>query len=85
MMTWEIVAGIIALIGVFGTVATWSSKLSRTLTSLESTLKSLQITLKELKDHNHETHKEFRTKLDNHEGRITRLEDWKNQNNIPPK
>ena len=76
-MSWEIVTGIIALVGVFGTVATWSSKLSRTLSSLEATLKALQGTLKELKDNNHESHKEFYKKIDNHEGRISRLEEWR--------
>lgn len=73
-MTWEIVAGIIALIGVFGTVATWSSKLSRTLASLEATLEALRGTLKELKANNTESHKEFYRRLDDHESRIDRVE-----------
>lgn len=73
-MTWEIVAGIIALIGVFGTVATWSSKLSRTLASLEATLEALRGTLKELKTNNTESHKEFYKRLDDHEQRIDHLE-----------
>lgn len=74
-MSWEIVTGIIALIGVFGTVATWSSKLSMTLANLEATLKSLQETLKELKENNHESHKDIYQKLANHETRISHLED----------
>ena len=76
-MTWEIVAGIIALIGVFGTVATWASKLSRTLANLESTLKALDNTLQELKDNNHESHKEFYKRLNDHDCRIAQLEDWR--------
>ena len=48
-MTWEIVVGIITLIGVLGTVAAWASKLSRSLSSLETTLKALDETLHELK------------------------------------
>lgn len=41
-MTWEIVVGIIALIGVFGSVGTWSLKMGRTLATLETTIKSLR-------------------------------------------
>lgn len=73
-MTWEIVAGIIALIGVFGTVATWASKLSKTLTSLECTLSALDRTLNEFKENNKESHKEFYKRLEDHETRIHTLE-----------
>ena len=76
-MSWEIVAGIIALVGFIGTVAAWVSKLSHTLTSLEMTLKALQEVLSELKENNKESHKEFYHKLDDHEKRIVRLEDWR--------
>ena len=74
-MTWEIVVGIIALIGVFSTVATWSSKLSRTLASLETTLNALRDTLEELKENNRESHKDIYHKIDDHEHRLTRIED----------
>lgn len=74
-MSWEIVTGIIALIGVFGTVATWSSKLSRTLASLETTLNALRNTLEELKENNRESHKDIYHRLDDHEHWITRLKD----------
>lgn len=74
-MSWDIVAGIIALIGVFGTVATWSSKLSRTLASLETTLNALRNTLEELKENNKESHKEIYHRLDDHDHWITRLKD----------
>lgn len=73
-MSWEIVVGIIALIGVFSTIATWASKLSRSLSSLETTLKGLDETLQELKDNNHESHKEFYKRLNEHDCRITKLE-----------
>lgn len=73
-MSWEIVAGIIALVGFIGTVAAWVSKLSHTLASLEMTLKALQEVLSELKENNKESHKEFYHKLDDHETRIGRLE-----------
>lgn len=74
-MTWEIVVGIIALIGVFGTVATWSSKLSRTLASLETTLNALRDTLEELKENNRESHKDIYHRLDDHERTIIRIKD----------
>lgn len=74
-MTWEIVVGIIALIGVFSTVATWSSKLSRTLASLEVTLNALRDTLEELKKDNRASHKEIYAKLDEHQDKITRIMD----------
>lgn len=73
-MTWEIVVGIIALIGVFGTVAGWASKLAKTLTSLETTLKILNKTLDELKQSNKESHNDIYHKLNEHDGRIARLE-----------
>lgn len=73
-MSWEIVVGIIALIGVFSTIATWASKLSRSLSSLETTLKGLNETLQELKDNNHESHKEFYKRLNEHDCRIAKLE-----------
>lgn len=74
-MTWEIVAGIIALIGIFGTVAGWSSKLSQTLASLETTLQALKDTLEELKDSNKASHKEFYDKLAEHEKIISILKE----------
>lgn len=74
-MSWEIVAGIIALAGFVGTIATWSGKLSRTLASLETTLHALRDTLEELKKDNRASHKDIYNKLDEHQGWITRLRD----------
>lgn len=73
-MTWEIVLGIIALIGVFGTIAGWSGKLSRTLASLETTLQALNDTLEELKENNRASHKDIYNKLGDHDKRISKLE-----------
>ena len=86
-MSWEIVTGIIALIGVFSVVATWSGKLTRTLTGLEATIKSLNRVLEELKENNREAHKEFYDKLEDHEERLLLLEDHekRNEKNIPPR
>lgn len=74
-MTWEIVAGIIALAGFVLTIAGYSSKLSKTIASLEATLVALNKTLEELKGSNKDDHKEFHKRLDKHEGRIIQLED----------
>lgn len=74
-MTWDIVVGLIALIGVFGTIAGWSGKLSKTLANLETTLQALNKTLDELKRNNKESHKEIYGRLAEHETRITRLEE----------
>ena len=74
-MSWEIVAGIIALGGFILTITQYSGKLTRTLASLEATLKALQGTLQELKENNQESHREFYRRLDEHEHWITRLKD----------
>lgn len=74
-MSWEIVAGIIALVGFIGTIATWSGKLSRTLASLETTLHALRDTLEELKKDNRASHKEFYDRLDDHHDKIIRIMD----------
>lgn len=73
-MTWEIVAGIIALIGVFGTVATWSAKMAKTIGMLDTTIKALKETIVALKDDSKDQHHRFEKKLDDHETRITILE-----------
>lgn len=74
-MSWEIVTGIIALVGFVATIATWSGKLSRTLASLETTLNALRDTLEELKENNRESHKDIYKRLDDHEHWLTRLKD----------
>ena len=74
-MTWEIVVGIIALVGFVATVAGYTSKLSHTLSSLEITLQALKETLEELKNSNKESHKEFYDKLAEHETIIKLLQE----------
>lgn len=73
-MTWEIVAGIIALVGLVGTfvAATW--RVSRTLATLDATIKDLRTTLDELRRDNKENHKVFYERLDDHERRIFSIE-----------
>ena len=73
-MTWEIVTGIIALVGFIGTIATYASKQSGILSKLEATLKALNETLEELKENNRASHKDIYEKIGNHEKRISKLE-----------
>lgn len=74
-MTWEIVVGIIALIGVFGTVGAWIFKLSRILATLESTMQQLNRTLDDFKRGTNASIDKLAQRIDLHETRIIRLED----------
>lgn len=73
-MTWEIVAGIIALAGFVITIATYASKQSSLLAELKATLDALNRTLEELKENNRASHKDIYNKLDDHDARISKLE-----------
>lgn len=80
-MTWEILVGIIALVGFIGTVGTWISKLSKTLGILENTIGILNRTIDEFKKNSHVTHEKLFERLtkdektlENHEVRIKDLE-----------
>lgn len=73
-MTWEIVTGIIALVGFVVTIATISSKQSGLLAKLEATLNALNETLEELKENNRASHKDIYEKIGNHEKRVAEIE-----------
>lgn len=73
-MTWEIVAGLIALIGCAISLGGVLAKLVRTLTRLDVTLTALDKTVGDDRRINNAEHTEFRGKLNNHEGRISKLE-----------
>ena len=86
-MNWEIALGVIALLGFAGSIATWVSKLSKTLAVLETTINTLNKVISELKNSSHDTHKEMFRRistgeriLENHEGRIKNLERSKKGN-----
>lgn len=86
-MSWEIAAGVIALLGFAGSIATWVSKLSKTLAVLETTIDTLNKVISELKNNSHDTHKEMFRRintneriLENHEGRLKNLERSKKGN-----
>lgn len=73
-MTWEIVVGIITFVGFIATVATWTSKLAKTLTVLNDAINSLKETVKEFKADSKEEHKAIMRRIDDHEERIRELE-----------
>lgn len=73
-MTWEIVTGLITLAGIAVTLGTVLAKLIRTLTKLDVTLTALDKSVGEDRRVNGEEHADMRNKLENHEGRITKLE-----------
>ena len=73
-MTWEIVLGIIALVGFVSTIATYASKQSGILSKLEATLNALNETLEELKENNRASHKDIYNKIGEHDKRIAKLE-----------
>ena len=73
-MTWEIVLGIIALVGFVGTIATYASKQSSILSKLETTLQALNETLEELKENNRASHKDIYNKIGDHDKRIGEIE-----------
>ena len=48
-MTWEIVAGIITLLGAVGIILGWTSKIASTLSQLSAAVDNLNDTVKEFK------------------------------------
>ena len=83
-MNWEIALGVIALLGFAGSIASWVSKLSKTLAVLETTINTLNKVISEFKNNSHDTHKEMFSRIsnsersiENHEGRLKHLEQAK--------
>lgn len=73
-MSWEIVVGIITLVGFVATVGTWTSKLSHTLTVLNEAINSLRETVREFKANSKTEHEAIMKRIDDHEDRIRELE-----------
>lgn len=69
-MSWEIVVGIIALVGFLGTISSWVWKLAGTLTKLSDGLNSLS----DFKKNADKEHRTIHETLDDHELRIHDLE-----------
>lgn len=74
-MSWEIVVGIIALVGFLGTVSSWVWKLSGTLAKLSDGLNSLS----DFKKNADREHRAIHETLDDHELRIHDLENHKKE------
>lgn len=73
-MTWEIVAGLITIVGCLIALGGVLVKLISTLTRLDDTMKQLRGDLDRQRDENKESHKRIYDKLDDHEHRIIELE-----------
>lgn len=73
-MTWEIVVGIIALVGFVVTLGGVIAKLSGTLTKLQTTIETLNEILAELKEQNTNEHREFYERLHTLEDRVLTIE-----------
>lgn len=66
-MTWEIVTGILALVGGFVTLMGVVVKVNGTMARLDATMKLVQEAIKEFKTSSHATHKKLFEKIDDHE------------------
>lgn len=80
-MTWQIIAGIIGIIGCAVTLGTCLVKFTSALASLETVVNLLKETVDKFKDGAKETHKELFDELDehgktlvNHEARLQIIE-----------
>lgn len=70
-MTWEIVLGIIALVGFVISVGTIVAKASHTFAALNAAISALTEALKEFKKDSKTDRKELHDKVDDHEKRIS--------------
>lgn len=74
-MTWEIALGIIAFAGFVLTIAGYTSKLAKTIATLETTVQVFSEALVEMRKGSKATHKDLYNKLENHGERISHLEE----------
>lgn len=81
MNGWDIVQVIVVLVGLLGGVMGPVLRLNSSMTKLNTTLNNVDERLKKQEEHSRESHiriwqknEEQDQKLENHEGRITRLE-----------
>lgn len=73
-MTWEIVTGLIVLVGCAISVGTIVYKLANILTKLESAIESLRETISLIKSSNAEEHTQIFEALKNLDQRITNID-----------
>ncbi len=74
-MTWEIALGVIALAGFLITIGTLSARISSVLTRLEVSVRELSAAAQAQRSENGSDHRFFRQTVENHETRITVLEE----------
>ena len=73
-MTWDIVAGFIALVTFIATIGAMVYKLAKILTKLESAVDSLKETITSIKDNNNKEHERIFEMLDKLNQRLTVVE-----------
>lgn len=73
-MTWEIVTGLIVLVGCAISVGTIVYKLANILTKLESAIQSLRETISLIKSSNANDHERIFESIENFEKRLTDIE-----------
>lgn len=73
-MTWEIVVGIIALVGFIASIGGMVWRLSALISRLEAAVKALAEAVNALRGDNAAEHGAMQTQLTDHERRIGRLE-----------
>ena len=73
-MTWEIVTGLIVLVGFIISIGTIVYKLSRILTKLESAVDGLRYALTKFSENNASEHTRIFEFIESHEKRLTILE-----------
>ena len=73
-MTWEIVTGLIVLVGCAISVGTIVYKLANILTKLESAIQSLRETISLIKTSNADDHEKIFESIENFDKRLTEIE-----------
>lgn len=69
-MTWEIAAGVIALLGFVITCVTVTSKVAQAMGEFKSAVADLKETLSEFRCNAHDTHEKLFGKIDDHTKKI---------------
>jgi len=73
-MTWEIVAGLIALVTFIATIGTMVYKLAKILTKLETAVDNLRETISSIKDNNNKEHEKIFEMIDKLNQRVSVVE-----------
>ena len=71
---WDVFLVLVAVVGLFATVLPFFTKLNRTLGELNATVEQMQKVISNFEKNSHETHGKIYEKLDDHETRISHLE-----------